>query len=82
MLPLAGGTMTGVINSMNILPKANNTYDLGSSSKKFKDIYSSGTVFADGALAIPTSAPSNPVSGKVYFWCDTSGSYAETPQAS
>ena len=81
-LPLAGGTMTGVINSMNILPKANNTYDLGSSSKKFKDIYSSGTVFADGALAIPTSAPSNPVSGKVYFWCDTSGSYAETPQAS
>ena len=74
--------MTGVINSMNILPKDNNTYDLGSSSKKFKDIYSSGTVFADGALAIPTSAPSNPVSGKVYFWCDTSGSYAETPQAS
>lgn len=38
-LPLAGGTMTGVINSQSIIPKTTNTYDLGSSSYKWKNVY-------------------------------------------
>ena len=38
-LPLSGGTMTGAINSQNILPNATNTYDLGSNSKKWNSGY-------------------------------------------
>ncbi len=38
-LPLAGGTMTGTINSQSVIPKANDTYDLGSSSNEFKNAF-------------------------------------------
>lgn len=41
-LPLAGGTMTGAISSMNITPKTNNTYNLGSTSYYYKGAYSYG----------------------------------------
>ncbi len=38
-LPLAGGTMTGTVNSQSVIPKANDTYDLGSSSNEFKNAF-------------------------------------------
>lgn len=34
-LPLAGGTMTGTINSQSILPKTTNTYDIGNESYNY-----------------------------------------------
>jgi hypothetical protein len=38
-LPLAGGTLTGTLNGRAVIPTANNTYDLGSSSYKYATIY-------------------------------------------
>lgn len=38
-LPLVGGTMTGTINSMNLVPKSNDSYNLGSSSNYFNNAY-------------------------------------------
>jgi hypothetical protein len=38
-LPLAGGTLTGIVNSRAILPSTNNTYDLGGSSYRYTTIY-------------------------------------------
>ena len=46
-LPLTGGTLTGTVNSQSIIPTANNTYDLGSSSNEFKDAYFDGTITSD-----------------------------------
>jgi hypothetical protein len=42
-LPLSGGTMTGTINSMNIIPKYGNSYDLGSSDNYWYRVYSNYT---------------------------------------
>lgn len=63
----------------NLVPNTTNATDIGSSSKKFKDIYSIGTIYADGSLSIPTAAPSNPDSSKAYLWVDTEGVYAVRP---
>lgn len=38
-LKLSGGTMTGTINSQHLIPKTNNTYNLGSSSIYFSNAY-------------------------------------------
>lgn len=38
-LPLAGGTMTGLITSQSIIPTSNSSYNLGSSSKQFNTTY-------------------------------------------
>lgn len=38
-------------------------------------------VEVSGKLAIPTSAPISPTSGKSYLWCDTTGNYAELPNS-
>lgn len=38
-LKLSGGTMTGTINSQHLIPKTNNTYNLGSSSMYFSSAY-------------------------------------------
>lgn len=38
-LPLAGGTMTGTINSQSIIPKTNTTYNLGSTANQFNVVY-------------------------------------------
>lgn len=38
-LPSSGGTMTGTITSQNIVPAATNTYNLGNSSFKWNNIY-------------------------------------------
>ena len=38
-LPLSGGTLTGTLNSRAIIPTSNASYDLGSSSYRFDNIY-------------------------------------------
>lgn len=38
-LPLAGGTMTGAINSQHIVPATDDSYRLGSSSSKYNSAY-------------------------------------------
>ena len=38
-LPLAGGTMTGAINSQNIVPATDDSYRLGSSTSKYNSAY-------------------------------------------
>ena len=45
-LPKSGGTMTGTINSQNVVPKANNTYDLGDASNLWRNLYIKGTLIA------------------------------------
>lgn len=40
-LPLSGGVMVGNINSRTIIPTVANTYDLGSSTNSFNNIYTS-----------------------------------------
>lgn len=40
----AGDTMTGTLNSRALIPTSDNTYDLASSSNKFKDLYLSSSV--------------------------------------
>ncbi len=53
-LPLAGGTMTGTINTQHLLPATNLTYDLGSGSFKFNngyiDIINGSTAVWTGAI--------------------------------
>jgi hypothetical protein len=43
---IAGDTLTGTLNVRAIVPTSSASYDLGSSSNKFRDIYASGTVVA------------------------------------
>ena len=38
-LPLAGGTLTGTVTGRTIQPSATNTYDLGTSSLKWRNVY-------------------------------------------
>jgi hypothetical protein len=49
-LPLAGGTMTGNLNmSASIIPTANITYDLGSPTMMWRDIYvGPGSIYMNG----------------------------------
>jgi len=42
-MPLAGGTLTGTLTSLNILPAANTTYDIGSSSYGYNTVYAKAT---------------------------------------
>jgi len=68
---IAGDTLTGTLVSQTVRPSADDTYDLGTSSNRFKDIYISGT--ATGFPTVPagvwfpyggTSAPTG------YLMCD------------
>ena len=38
-LPLSGGTLTGALTSTSITPSADSTYDLGSSSEGYRNVY-------------------------------------------
>ena len=57
-MPLAGGTMTGTLTSLNILPAADTTYDIGSSSYGYNTVYASATSaqYADVAEIYETDA--------------------------
>lgn len=47
-LPLSGGTLTGTLTSRAITPRATNTYNIGTSSLKFANVYATNFV---GALS-------------------------------
>lgn len=49
MVTAAGDTLTGTLNTRNLIPTANNTYDLGSSGNKFRNLYIEGTISGAGA---------------------------------
>ena len=38
-MPKSGGTFTGQVNTQNFIPTSNNSYDLGSSSYRYRNIY-------------------------------------------
>lgn len=53
-----GGTMTGTLNARHIIPVADNTYDLGSGSFRWRNLYVTGTIGSSGgALAIYSTTP-------------------------
>lgn len=70
-LPLSGGTMTGTINSQHLVPKTNNTYNLGSSSMYFSNAYIKthrtdlGTSWVDSAKQSSAIYISNTNSGSL-----------------
>ena len=62
-LPLSGGTLTGALTGTSATFTSGSITDLAVSSK----------------LAIPTSAPSGPDSGKIYLYASSLGEYAVEP---
>ena len=66
-----------VMNSTGLEPSTNGGASIGTSTKVVKELWSSA-VTATANLAIPTAAPSGPVSGKVYLWFSNTGQYDET----
>lgn len=80
----SGDTMTGTLYPQSIIPTSNTSYDLGSSSSKWNNIYTRALYAAvakiSDLLSIPTVAPASGsiVSGEAYLYSST-GSYAETP---
>lgn len=63
-LPLAGGSMEGPINSQNILPIMSNTYDLGSDTHRYRDMYLTHALYLG-----------NPADGKGIFYNSTTGGF-------
>ena len=55
-LPTSGGTLTGTLNSQHILPSTDDTYNLGSASKRWAYIYTN-------ALKLSNEGKSNDVDG-------------------
>ena len=55
-LPTSGGTLTGTLNSQHILPCADDTYNLGSASKRWANIYTND-------LRLSNEGKSNDVDG-------------------
>lgn len=51
---------------------------LAEESVETYDVIAHGTADLSVRLAIPTSAPTSPASGKTYLWADEDGNYAET----
>ncbi|NQV12721.1 MAG: hypothetical protein HQ530_00260 [Parcubacteria group bacterium] len=61
-----------------IIPAANNTYDLGTSSNKWKDGYFAGTVTAGGLSGSGIVSTSNIASGAVTQTAESSGNFTAT----
>ena len=55
-LPTSGGTLTGTLNSQHVLPSADDTYNLGSASKRWANIYTND-------LKLSNEGKSNDVDG-------------------
>ena len=69
-LPLSGGTMTGVVNSQNIIPTATNTYNLGSSSLKWANVYATtltGNLIGNASTATALTSNAGSSTNPVYF---------------
>lgn len=54
-LPLSGGTMTGTINSRALVPTADRTYSLGSSSYSYDTLYIDTIVLTNGSNTVNIS---------------------------
>ena len=80
-LPLSGGTLTGDIDSQNIIPAADNTYSLGTKTKRWSiirsmrasftnEIYTHGNIYAYGDIQpIPNDNNAYPQLGtRQYRW--------------
>ena len=76
-IPLAGSSaITG-----SLIPSANKSISLGSSSKLWKALYGD-EVYASSVLTIPQAAPSSPASGLFYLYVNPTGNYAQEPGGS
>lgn len=81
-LQLSGGTMTGAINSLSVIPTVDSASDLGSSSKYFANeyvdkIYLNGTAYLDGAsVGVVTVSDGLTVTGTITT--NTSGNIKAT----
>ena len=64
-LDLDGGTMWGTINAMNIIPKDDNTYTLGTSTKRWKEIHSY-TIYAHTKFQNPSGSFYADNNGRIY----------------
>lgn len=53
---VTGDTMTGTLNAQNILPSADSTYDLGSSSYKWRDAYIRGSLYGNKYFTLDNNA--------------------------
>lgn len=70
-----------------VRPATNNTYDIGTTTHQYVNAYIKNIIASDSVktavaevstnLAIPTTAPSNPDSSKVYLYFSDTGAYAE-----
>lgn len=69
-LPIVGGTLTGDLNSRNILPSSNNIYNIGSQNMKYNIIYAN--TFDGNATS---SDISKKVANKLIFTGATTGTY-------
>ena len=58
-MPLAGGTMTGTLTSLNILPAADVTYDIGLSTYGYNTVYAKATSAQYADLAEKYTSDSN-----------------------
>lgn len=64
-LDLTGGTMTGTINAQHIYPKTDNTYNNGSSTKRWKEIHGY-TIFAHTKFQNPAGSFYADKDGRMY----------------
>ena len=67
-LPLAGGTLSGTLTSLNILPAANTTYDIGSASYGYNTVYAKATSAQYADLAEVYEADAEYDSGTVVIF--------------
>jgi len=65
-LNLSGGTMTGTIVSQHIEPTTDDTYDLGSTTKRFRDLY-----LGPGSLYVNNKKVIEDESGTITFKTDS-----------
>lgn len=56
-LPLTGGTLTNTLNTQNVLPSADTTYSLGSSTRIWNTAYVK-TIYGDGTIYLTTKSGS------------------------
>lgn len=64
-LDLTGGTMTGTINAQHIYPKTDNTYNNGSSTKRWKEIHGY-TIYAHTKFQNPAGSFYADKDGRMY----------------
>ena len=65
-LNLSGGTLTGTLVSQNIEPTTDDTYDLGSTTKRFRDLY-----LGPGSLYVNNKKVIEDESGTITFKTDS-----------